>query len=184
MAEEKKKTIKLFCPSIAKLVPVVALEDQRLDLGLIARTFGIEPATLKLNGHFVSRGIDLIASSVTWKSLISFFSTRGFSTGTSDSDALIVDGKLSKLGSKRSSDFVDRRVPQSLCLKRKLGLDRSSAPLKRTRMNESNTDLTETNPVFVTKGDRHLPCSLVSDEAKRRREEDMGVASPLKKIRN
>ncbi|CAH9075410.1 unnamed protein product [Cuscuta epithymum] len=223
MAEEKKKTIKLFCPSIVKLVPVVASEDQRLDLGLIARTFGIEPATLKLNGHFVSRGIDLIASSVTWKSLISFFSARGFSTGTSDSDALIVDGKLSKLGSKRgahipvedeirsvmgpithpecsnginikrikhgtpgSSEFVDRRVPQSnsLCLKRKLGLDRSSVPLKRTRTNESNPDLTETNPVFVTKGDRHLPCSLVSDEAKRRREEDMGVASPLKKIRN
>ncbi|VFR00616.1 unnamed protein product [Cuscuta campestris] len=107
MAEEKKRTINLFCPSLSKLVPVVAWEDERIDLGHIARTFGIEPATLKLNGHFISRGVDLIASSVTWKSLLSFFSARGFSTGDSHSDALTVDGKLSKLGTKLMSDRED-----------------------------------------------------------------------------
>lgn len=100
--EEKKRRIKLKCPSVSvsKIVELVAGEDQRLDLGFISRVFGLEPNSLKLNGHFISRGLDLIACSVTWRSLLSFFSTRGFSTGASDSDAIIVDGKFSKLGSK------------------------------------------------------------------------------------
>ncbi|KVI03814.1 hypothetical protein Ccrd_017892 [Cynara cardunculus var. scolymus] len=104
---ESKRTVKLFCPSLSKAVQLVADENQRLDLGSIARSFGLEPATLKLNGHFISRGVDLIASSVTWKSLISFFSSRGLSTGTSGSGALVIDGKLSKSGSKRTHDSVD-----------------------------------------------------------------------------
>ncbi|GAB4830234.1 hypothetical protein Ancab_019876 [Ancistrocladus abbreviatus] len=102
--EDTKTTIKLYCPSLSKIVRIVALEDQKLDLGSIARTFGLDPSTLKLNGHFVSRGVDLIASSVTWKSLLSFFSARGLSTGTDDSSALIVDGKLCKSGTKRLHD--------------------------------------------------------------------------------
>lgn len=98
--EEKKIMIKLYCPSMAKIVQLVAWEEQKLDLGSIARAFGLDPATIKINGHFIGRGVDFIASSVTWKSLLSFFSVRGLSTGTSESDALTVDGKLSKLGSK------------------------------------------------------------------------------------
>ncbi|KAI3829835.1 hypothetical protein L1987_03963 [Smallanthus sonchifolius] len=100
-------TVKLFCPSLSKAEQLVAHDDQRLDLGSIACTFGLDPATLKLNGHFISRGVDLIASSVTWKSLVSFFSSRGLSTGTGGSGALVVDGKLSKSGSKRSNDLVN-----------------------------------------------------------------------------
>ncbi|KAJ8558254.1 hypothetical protein K7X08_005020 [Anisodus acutangulus] len=80
----------------------MAWEDQRIDFGSISRAFGLDPSTLKINGHFISRGVDLIAFSVTWKSLISFFSSRGLSTGESDSHPLIVEGKLSKVGSKRS----------------------------------------------------------------------------------
>ncbi|GMH02490.1 hypothetical protein Nepgr_004329 [Nepenthes gracilis] len=100
--KNKAKTINLYCPSLSKIARIVAWEDQRLDLGSIAGTFGLEPSTLKLNGHFISRGVDLIASSVTWKSLLSFFSARGLSTGTADSSALVVDGKLSKFGTKRA----------------------------------------------------------------------------------
>ena len=100
-AESNGRRIKLYCPSASKIAQIMAWEDQKLDLGTIARMFGIEPSTLKLNGHFISRGVDLIASSVTWKSLLSFFSSRGLSTGTHDSGALIVDGKLSKCGTKR-----------------------------------------------------------------------------------
>lgn len=94
------KTVNLFCPSLSKAVQVIAHDDQKLDLGSIARTFGLDPATLKLNGHFISRGVDLIASSITWKSLISFFSSRGLSTGVCGSGALVVDGKLFKSGCK------------------------------------------------------------------------------------
>jgi hypothetical protein len=56
---------------------------------------------LKLNGYFISRGADLISSSVTWRSLLRFFSAKGLSTGKDDKEALIVDGKLSKVGTKR-----------------------------------------------------------------------------------
>lgn len=102
--EDKKKLIKLYCPSMAKLAQMVAWEEQKLDLGYISRAFGLDPTTVKINGHFIARGVDFVASSVTWKSLFSFFSARGLSTGSSDSDALTVDGKLSKLGSKRPHD--------------------------------------------------------------------------------
>lgn len=98
---ERKRTIKLFCPALSKATQLVVWEEQRLDLGSIATTFGLEPSTLKLNGHFISRGLDLIASSVTWKSLISFFSSRGLSTGATLSDALLVDGWLCRAGTKR-----------------------------------------------------------------------------------
>lgn len=100
MSGERKRTVKLFCPSLSKAIAFVAWEEQRLDLGSISRAFGLDPATLKLNGHFIGRGVDLIASSVTWKSLLSFFSSRGLSTGETDSGALIVDGKLSRIGTK------------------------------------------------------------------------------------
>ncbi|XP_076945577.1 uncharacterized protein LOC143616705 isoform X2 [Bidens hawaiensis] len=101
------RTVNLFCPSSSTAAQLVAHDDQRLDLGSIARTFGLDPKTVKLNGHFISRGVDLIASSVTWKSLISFFSSRGLSTGTGGSNALVVDGKLSKPSSKRPNDSVN-----------------------------------------------------------------------------
>lgn len=39
-------------------------------------------------------------SSVTWKSLLSFFSAKRLPIGRSDDDALVVDGKLSKIGVK------------------------------------------------------------------------------------
>ncbi|XP_047308891.1 uncharacterized protein LOC124912331 [Impatiens glandulifera] len=103
MAGDRKRIIKLFFPSVPhNIVPFVVWEEQRLDLGSIARLFDLQPSTLKLNGHFISRGIDFIASSVTWKSLLSFFSSRGFSTGSSDADALLVDGKRLIIGTKRS----------------------------------------------------------------------------------
>ncbi|KAL8143817.1 hypothetical protein V2J09_016849 [Rumex salicifolius] len=103
--------INLFCPSLSKLATIVAWDDQLLDLGTIARTFGLDPATLKLNGHFISRGVDLVASSVTWKSLLSFFSARGLSTGAAGSPALLVHGKLCKSGAKRAHDPAELENP-------------------------------------------------------------------------
>lgn len=103
MLEERKLIISLICPavSLSKVVHLMALEDQRIDLGLVSRSFGLDPLTIKINGHFISRGLDFIASSVTWKSLISFFSDRGLSTGISSTEPLRVDGKLCKVGTKR-----------------------------------------------------------------------------------
>ncbi|XP_021274480.1 uncharacterized protein LOC110409456 isoform X1 [Herrania umbratica] len=105
--DNKPTTIKLFCPSVSKLVPFVVWDGQKLDLGSIARAFGLDPSTVKLNGHFISRGVDLVSPSVTWRSLLSFFSSKGLSTGTDDKSALIVDGKLCKVGTKRAHEPQD-----------------------------------------------------------------------------
>ncbi|KAF2292624.1 hypothetical protein GH714_026091 [Hevea brasiliensis] len=75
---DQPRTVKLLCPSLSKIVAFSAWDDQKLDLGLIARALGLEPSTLKLNGHFISRGVDLVSSSVTWRSLLKFFSAKGY----------------------------------------------------------------------------------------------------------
>lgn len=104
MSAKKPIAIKLLCPSLSIVVRLlVASDEQRIDLGSIAQAFGLEPSTIKLNGHFISRGVDLVASSVTWKSLLSFFSAKGLPTGKDDGDALDVTGKLCKAGKKRKS---------------------------------------------------------------------------------
>ncbi|EYU39198.1 hypothetical protein MIMGU_mgv1a024359mg [Erythranthe guttata] len=102
----KRRMIKLWCASLRKIVQISACDNQKLDLGSISRLFGLDPNTLMLNGHFISRGPDFIASTVTWKSLIGFFSARGLPTGATDSDALLVDGKFSKIGSKTFFIFI------------------------------------------------------------------------------
>lgn len=108
MSEERKVIINLICPSVSlsKVVQFMALENQKIDLGSISTTFGLDPLTIKINGHFISREVDFIASSVTWKSLISFFCARGLSTGISASDPLRVDGKLCKVGTKSKLHFM------------------------------------------------------------------------------
>ncbi|KAL7599603.1 hypothetical protein Lser_V15G26991 [Lactuca serriola] len=212
MSEESKRTVKLFCPSISKAVQVVAHDEQRIDLGSIARTFGLEPATLMLNGHFISRGVDLIASSVTWKSLISFFSSRGLSTGTTGSGALVVDGKLSKSGSKRGNDSVNE-IPSTM----NCGYGSNSS--KKTKLKDMDVDKGSGNPFLSNpfrfkrkQEDAHysqkrfkvdnsgshmreltyfenlktrLPCSFlgVIVNVKRRREEDIVLSASNKKIR-
>ncbi|XP_030547806.1 uncharacterized protein LOC115753371 isoform X2 [Rhodamnia argentea] len=104
MSEKEARTIKLRCPPLSRTVTIAARDEQRLDLGSIARAFGLDPQTLKLNGHFVSRGADLVSPSVTWRSLLSFFSSKGLPTGGDGGDALLVDGKLLRIGSKRGHD--------------------------------------------------------------------------------
>ncbi|KAJ7950458.1 Amino acid-ligase [Quillaja saponaria] len=107
MSEKNPRAIKLLCPSLSKIIQLVAWDEQKIDLGSIAQTFGLDPLSIKINGHFISKGVDFISSSVTWKSLLSFFSAKGLSTGKDDRDALIVDGKLCKVGNKRARDLQD-----------------------------------------------------------------------------
>lgn len=207
--DNKQREIKLLCPSISKIaVPIMFLEEERLDLGSIARIFGLDPSTLKINGHFISRGVDLIASSVTWKSLLSFFSARAFST-----DPLILQGNLSKVGSKRShsptvvetgllckkelndegekhheetNSLSNKKLKEStrgmaLNLKRKLCLE-GSGLLKRSRTNECDSGLRE-EQVDIPKADRPLLCSLASERLKRIRDDEMVVTTSFKRIR-
>ncbi|KAE7998020.1 hypothetical protein FH972_002599 [Carpinus fangiana] len=199
--------VKLFCPSVSKTVPFVARDKQRLDLGSIALTFGLDPATLKLNGHFISRGDDLIASSVTWNALLSFFSARGLSTGKDDQDALVVDGKPIKVGTK-PEDEVDggsrRRQPEDVNLVKNKKLKEGNSgedlhglsSLKRKRLLEDvsllkKLKINETDSGISGQGNHHhntlactqFTCSYMSNNLKRMREDEAIVASPCKRIR-
>eukprot|EP00268_Persea_americana_P028050 TRINITY_DN27287_c0_g1_i2.p1 TRINITY_DN27287_c0_g1~~TRINITY_DN27287_c0_g1_i2.p1 ORF type:complete len:242 (-),score=45.32 TRINITY_DN27287_c0_g1_i2:202-927(-) len=137
------RTIKLFCPALSKLVPFVALEDHGLDMGTIAQTFGLDPSTLRLNGHFLSRGANLI-SSVTWNSLLSFFAARGFSTGSSDRDAVVVDGKPCAQDpgwhdSSSSANTKTRTIEDdNVGIKRKRRLEDANLLEKRKRENSKS----------------------------------------------
>ncbi|KAL7154228.1 hypothetical protein ABFS83_04G221800 [Erythranthe nasuta] len=147
----KRRIIKLWCASLRKIVQISACDNQKLDLGSISRLFGLDPNTLMLNGHFISRGPDFIASTVTWKSLIGFFSARGLSTGATDSDVLLVDGKFPKVGSKRSSELEDAGFTISSTEEQSYGGEKKRPHLKNKdikwsynssgRNNSSNLDL-------------------------------------------
>ncbi|KAI3936097.1 hypothetical protein MKW98_015856 [Papaver atlanticum] len=146
-SDKKSSTVKLFCPSLSKLVQwVIKKEDENLDLGLIANTFGLEPSTLKINNHFISRGIDFVSSSVTWKSLLSFFASRGLATGSNEHDVIVIDGRVWKPGTKRvcqplSESFSGGREKikfNSLAVKRK-PLVEDINPLKKKKISETSS---------------------------------------------
>ncbi|KAK3182869.1 hypothetical protein Dsin_030155 [Dipteronia sinensis] len=203
----KPRTIKLFCPSLSKLVELVAWDEQRLDLGSIARGFGLDPSTVKINGHFISRGVDLVSNSVTWRSLLMFFSAKGLSTGTHDRDALVVDGKLTKVGTKRSYDCqpnhsgISRRPnPQNQKKKLKdsssgdhhvtlssgLGIKKDSSLedlcfLNKLRLNETNTGCCFSD--FRGNRDDTLGCRYLNENMKRPRENEVITPTLCKRIR-
>ncbi|XP_024954503.2 uncharacterized protein LOC102611090 isoform X2 [Citrus sinensis] len=206
------RTIKLFCPSVSNLIQFVAWDEQRLDLGSIARAFGLDPSTVKLNGHFISRGFDFVSSSVTWRPLIKFFSAKGLSTGKDDKDALIVDGKLSKVGSKPPVCSICRRplaedinlfknkklkdsssgyeegdhhaaMSNGLGLKRKHSLE-DLCLLKKLKIKESNSDCQgSANKHCSTFSRTQFTCSHMSDSVKGPRENEVITATPCKRIR-
>ncbi|XP_057809067.1 uncharacterized protein LOC131023531 isoform X2 [Salvia miltiorrhiza] len=184
--ERGEMMIEVVCPSLSKAIQIVAVDDQKVDLGSIARPLGLDPNTLKLNGYFIARGPHHIASSLTWKSIIAFFSARRLPTGAAASAALLVDGKIA---SKRSHDvanvtgeigcFRDSKRPQHdhcsripglhkaswLCLKRKCWLE-DEGRVKRARLDEGR-----------------FSCSIISKNLKRMRIDEIVAAMPLKKLR-
>ncbi|MBA0832154.1 hypothetical protein Goarm_016561 [Gossypium armourianum] len=231
--KEKPKTIQLFCPSVSKLIRFVAWDSQKLDIGSISRMFGLDPLSVKLNGHFISRGVDLVSSSVTWRSLLSFFSSKGLCTGTDGhKGALIVDGKLCKVGSKRAHDpqdgvswsrdsagkpgindvgltaklqlkdiylFENKKLRESsltgshdggdrsvseinigVGLKRQCSIDHASL-LKKLKINDTNSDI-KGNSKASNVSSTPFKCSSLSGPMKRRREDEVIVGVPCKRI--
>ncbi|VVA96787.1 unnamed protein product [Arabis nemorensis] len=202
--DDGRRKIRLYCPSVSKMIEWAAWNDQRLDFGSIAGAFGLEPWTVKLNGHFISRDIDLMASCVTWRSLLAFFSAKGLSTGRDEADALFVDGNPSKVGNKRTHyDPQDELNCNDLghirnkklkdkcsgmgnfvatpcgCNKRTLlSEDTTTHLLKKLKLNIDDS--------FGRQGGvskTPLKCSFISDGLKRTREDDMIASASCKKIR-
>lgn len=84
--------VKLRHAASGRVLDFVATEDAKLDVGTIARTFGLNPSSVKFNDIYVSRGSDFI-SSVTWSDILGYFVKKGYSTGKSEQDPILVDGK-------------------------------------------------------------------------------------------
>ena len=100
--EGGERRVKLYCPSLPKAIEIAAVDDQKLDLGSIARAFGLDPNTLKLNGYFIATTPDHIASSLTWNSLIRFFTARGLPSGAAP---LLVHGKICSKSLSQTTSF-------------------------------------------------------------------------------
>ncbi|KAL4192763.1 hypothetical protein AMTRI_Chr06g173590 [Amborella trichopoda] len=96
--------INLHCKTKFLMLMVSAYE--RIDLGFIAKSFGLDPCSVKINGHSVSRDSDFV-SSLPWRSILSFFEAKGLSTGNHLHDAILVDGRplcvLDSRGSQNAS---------------------------------------------------------------------------------
>ncbi|XP_004290197.1 PREDICTED: uncharacterized protein LOC101290915 [Fragaria vesca subsp. vesca] len=213
MSENKARPISLFCPSVPSTARVLVSPEQRLDLGSIARTFGLDPSTVKLNGHFISRGPDLVACSVTWKSLLSFFSAKGLFTGENDASPLVVDGKLCKVGNKRrghdgvktigyvtedqDSKLVSSKktrtsdpgcgVPNynGICSKRKQLLEDVNL-IKKLKINDTNPDNQGRSRDVcnsISNTKSQFRCSYSSGRVKRMREDEAVEVSHCKKMR-
>ncbi|KAG5399082.1 hypothetical protein IGI04_020896 [Brassica rapa subsp. trilocularis] len=145
------------------------------------------------------RRVYKVASCVTWKSLLAFFSAKGLSTGKDGGGALVVDGKLSRVGSKRAYSGSQEDITiNNLGLNRNKKLkDKCSGdePLlsgsnKRKLLSE---DMQSLKKLKLNKGDSSgrqseigktpLKCSFTSDGLKRTREDDMIASASCKKIR-
>ncbi|CAN8269956.1 unnamed protein product [Cochlearia groenlandica] len=191
--EEGRRKIRLLCPYVSKILDYVAFNDEKLDFRSIAGAFGLEPSTVKLNGHFISRDVELIASCVTWRSLLAFFLAKGLSTGKDEADAILVHGKLSKVGTKRAHyDLLEDndlgliknkklKDGESLiygCNKRKLVYEKDSHSFKNLKLNIDNSF----GKVSIGSGSP-VRCSLSHGLKRTTRDDDVIGSTSCKKIR-
>ncbi|XP_004510268.1 uncharacterized protein [Cicer arietinum] len=199
----------MSCPSLSnsKIIQFITYDDKKIDLGSIARNFGLDPSTLRLNGYFISRGVDLISSSVTWNSLLSFFSSKGLSTGKDYHDALLVTAKVGNKRGHESQDFQNGicKVIESeyagscrgnelddinLLKNKKLRESKSGEILnglncKRKQQFEDVNQFKKSKINEDKSGISHsqFTCSVTSKNLKRFREDDTIVAANYKRIR-
>ncbi|XP_042043578.1 uncharacterized protein LOC121789117 isoform X2 [Salvia splendens] len=172
--EGGERRVKLYCPSLPKAIEIVAVDDQKLDLGSIARAFGLDPNTLKLNGYFIATTPHHIASSLTWNSLLRFFTARGLPSGAAPllvhgshqvEDAADVTRDSKRHHCSTSSNPGNLNKSSGLCLKREWGLEDESH-VKRARSDEGQ-----------------FSCSFISRNLKRMRIDEIVAATPFKKLR-
>ncbi|TVU36040.1 hypothetical protein EJB05_17950, partial [Eragrostis curvula] len=64
-----------------------------VDLARVGLALGLDPASVRLNGYFLSRGPGHVSSAVTWRSLLAFFAAKGLPTGADAATPIAVHGK-------------------------------------------------------------------------------------------
>ncbi|KAL6840403.1 hypothetical protein ACP4OV_030213 [Aristida adscensionis] len=104
-----------------------------VDLAAVGRALGLDPATVRLNGYFLSRGKGHVSAAVTWRALLAFFAARGLPTGAHAAAPLAVHGKPAA------------SPPSDPSSKRKTGLEFERCPKKskshENRLSKPNDDL-------------------------------------------
>ncbi|GJM92070.1 hypothetical protein PR202_ga08497 [Eleusine coracana subsp. coracana] len=177
-----------------------------VDLARIGLALGLDPASVRLNGYFLSRGPGHVSSAVTWRTLLAFFAKRGMPTGADAASPVIVHGKpaappttpsdpTAQVSSKRKSKLEAER-----CTKKK-------SQEYRTTLSEPNYDplsdeiilglkrrlrLEDTGPAKKIKQvecspDTQQPlkfsCSFVNGNGKRPLDEEMVASLSCKRVR-
>ncbi|CAO1942806.1 unnamed protein product [Urochloa humidicola] len=95
-----------------------------VDLARIGLALGLDPASVRPNGYFLSRGHGHVCSAVTWRTLLNFFAKRGLPTGADAAAPVVVDGKPAATPAPTSDPTT------AACSKRKSGLEVESRPKK------------------------------------------------------
>ncbi|TVU36039.1 hypothetical protein EJB05_17949, partial [Eragrostis curvula] len=62
-------------------------------LARVGLALGLDPASVRLNGYFLSRGPGHVSSAVTWRTLLAFFAAKGLPTGADSATPIAVHGK-------------------------------------------------------------------------------------------
>ncbi|CAO2181929.1 unnamed protein product [Urochloa humidicola] len=96
-----------------------------VDLARVGLALGLDPASVRPNGYFLSRGPGHVCSAVTWRALLDFFAARGLPTGADAAAPVAVDGRPAA-----PSAPAPTPDPTTVCSKRKSGLEVERRPKK------------------------------------------------------
>ncbi|OQU88104.1 hypothetical protein SORBI_3003G402700 [Sorghum bicolor] len=117
-------TVHLRRSSSADTVAIAVDGGTGVDLARVGLALGLDPASVRPNGYFLSRGPGHVCSAVTWRALLAFFAKRGLPTGADAAAPVVVDGKPAAPTAQSS----DRTTPT--CPKRKSGVEVERCPKK------------------------------------------------------
>ncbi|KAF7039394.1 hypothetical protein CFC21_049396 [Triticum aestivum] len=79
-------------PDAASSVAIEVEGGDGVDLAQVGLALGLDPATVGLNGYFLSCGSGYVSLAVTWGELLAFFATGGQPTGADPAEPVAVDG--------------------------------------------------------------------------------------------
>ncbi|CAD6235332.1 unnamed protein product [Miscanthus lutarioriparius] len=105
-----------------------------VDLARVGLALGLDPASVRPNGYFLSRGPGHVCSAVTWRALLAFFAKRGLPTGADAAAPVVVHGKPAAPTAPAS----DPTTPP--CPKRKPGVEVERCP-KKSKPQENKSAL-------------------------------------------
>jgi hypothetical protein len=79
--------------SPADTVAITVDGGSGVDLARVGLALGLDPASVRPNGYFLSRGPGHVCSAVTWRALLAFFAKRGLPTGADAAAPVVVHGR-------------------------------------------------------------------------------------------